>query len=702
MTLKRTFTTFIFLVLSITMMAVPARRGMYTFTQPDGTQFQAYLSGDEYSKSLRTIDGCAVTYGRGGYYCYASLDAAGRIRSSEVKVCAANSASSAAVVSRSVSAEAFGRHARITRNAAQKQRSAAATAMTKASSRQKKNIIILAEFPDKRFKYSRTNFMNMLTTPGYSNYGATGSALDYFNDQFDGKVDFEFIVSPIVMMSKGYAYYGANNENGEDEHAVDLVVEACRLAAAQGISFAQGDGDNDGEVDNVFIFTAGQNEAEGAGEEYIWPHQWYLREAGVSLTLDGKRINAYATSSEITHDEYTWDPIFTTIGTFCHEYSHTLGLKDHYDTDYEESGGTSDGVWGTTDLMDYGNYNNNGNTPPNFNAPELETFGLGTQLALETGSYTLSPIGDSKRYIKALTDKDGEYFLFECRTPSGWDKYIGGTGMLIYHVDKSGNDAGYSDYYRENLTAGERWQLNEINCRPDHQCLDIIEAVPIAKDVSQVFWPNGSHTSFAPNTTPAFKFWSGGTPSVSLMNIAKSSEGVTFTAAGPLSLEKIEEFQDAAIVLWTSTVTSGESTIAITGPSGRTQRYNVQPYATGSYSYTFEGLEPKTAYTIKISAGAQEISASFVTKSFYSDGYPFIYLNSAERGSDGTFVKGTTMPLRVFNAKNAADVVWQYSPSSLTTDGSGYYKVIGSGTIKAIVYYEDGGKEIISKTITVK
>ena len=49
------------------------------------------------------------------------------------------------------------------------------------------------------------------------------------------------------------------------------------------------------------------------------------------------------------------------IGTFCHEYSHTLGLPDFYDTDYEDNGGVAAGMWTATSLMDGGNYNNLGN-----------------------------------------------------------------------------------------------------------------------------------------------------------------------------------------------------------------------------------------------------------------------------------------------------------------------------------------------------
>ena len=125
---------------------------------------------------------------------------------------------------------------------------------TKAGGTTKKALVILAQFDDLKFRFGRDNFVNMLTQEGYSYGGATGSALDYFNDQFEGSVDFEFTVSPVVTLSKGYAYYGENNkDNTADLRAHEAVAEACRMLDAQ-IDFSQFDGDNDGEVDNVFVF----------------------------------------------------------------------------------------------------------------------------------------------------------------------------------------------------------------------------------------------------------------------------------------------------------------------------------------------------------------------------------------------------------------------------------------------------------------
>ena len=711
------FLSLLLLTVSLRVSAIPARNIPMTVRQPDGSELRIIVSGDEFYRMVRTEDGCAVTQGEDGYWYYAAYDINGAKRSSGVRVSPLNGATAAAGAARiipygTLRAAAAGRRAAVNRLRAEHR--FRVPPGTKAGAVSRKAIIILAQFTDLGFKFGRNDFVNMLTQKGYSYGGAQGSAMDYFNDQFEGACDFEFIVSPVITLSKGYAYYGENDSQGLDKRPHEAVAEACRLVDAQ-IDFSQFDGDGDGEVDNVFVFVAGHDEAEGASPAHIWSHQWYLDEAGVRLNLDGTKINSYAISTELTYDfdHGTHKEIFTGIGTFCHEYSHALGLWDLYDTDGEDSGGLYEfgdeksrgAVWGYTSLMDHGNYNNNGNTPPNYNAMELWSLGLGNAETLEIGQQILAPLGSQKRYFISETDAEGEYYFFECRAAEGWDSFVGGSGMLIYHYDASDNDAGYSTSERHNLTARERWWYNQANCNPDHPCFDLIEAVPIAKDVYSVFWPNGTHTSFNAGTTPSFTSWSGKEAEIGLNGISREGNFIKFTVTGSLSIEKVEEFQDAAIVLWTMLDQSESgSSISIEGGSLR-KEFTVKPYAPGSYSYTFEGLQPNTTYNVTVFKPGdrkKSVSASFTTKKYYKDGYPFIYLNSAERNSNGSFKKNGKMPLRVFNAPDAAKVTWDFGSNVLSTDGSGYYTVLGNGTLKAIIDYNNGTRDIISKTITVQ
>lgn len=705
------------LTASLHISAIPARNIPMTVRQPDGSELRIIISGDEFYRMVRTEDGCAVTQGEDGYWYYAAYDINGAKRSSGVRVSPMNGATAAASAARvipygTLRAAAAGRRAAVNRLRAEHR--FRVPPGTKAGAVSRKAIIILAQFTDLGFKFGRNDFVNMLTQKGYSYGGAQGSAMDYFNDQFEGACDFEFIVSPVITLSKGYAYYGENDSQGLDKRPHEAVAEACRLIDAQ-IDFSQFDGDGDGEVDNVFVFVAGHDEAEGASPAHIWSHQWYLDEAGLRLNLDGTKINSYAISTELTYDfdHGTHKEIFTGIGTFCHEYSHALGLWDLYDTDGEDSGGLYEfgdeksrgAVWGYTSLMDHGNYNNNGNTPPNYNAMELWSLGLGNAETLEIGQQILAPLGSQKRYFISETDAEGEYYFFECRAAEGWDSFVGGSGMLIYHYDASDNDAGYSTSERNNLTARERWWYNQANCNPDHPCFDLIEAIPIAKDVYSVFWPNGTHTSFNAGTTPSLVSWSGKEAEIGLSGISREGNFIKFSVTGSLSIEKVEEFQDAAIVLWTMLDQSESgSSISIEGGSLR-KEFTVKPYAPGSYSYTFEGLQPNTTYKVTVfkpGDRSKSVSASFTTKKYYKDGYPFIYLNSAERNPNGSFKKNGKMPLRVFNAPDAAKVSWEYGSNVLSTDGSGYYTVLGNGTLKAVIDYNDGTRDIISKTITVQ
>jgi immune inhibitor A len=708
----------------INALAVPARPGSIKLTQPNGITFNAKVRGDEFFKIFTDENGHALTTDKDGYYCYAYYTSDGAKKNSGVRV-GAKASSSVLSASSIIPYSQLSEFAKAKRSEVAAVESLKPNIMKRLQSMymmspsstdskatatvvKKHCIIILAQFTDLKFTFTKQNFIDMATKTGYSYNGATGSIVEYFNDQFKGSYNFTFEVSDIVTLSNGYAYYGKNDSKGSDSHPAELVAEACRLAT--NVDFSQFDDDNDGSVDNVFVIVPGGDEAAGAGDDHIWSHQWYLSEAGINLTLNGKKIDNYAISTELSGSH------LTPIGTFCHEYSHTLGLADMYDTDYEGSGG-EDNALGNTSIMDSGPYNNNGNTPPYYGAIDRDMLGIGSPTTLSAGSFTLEPVNLNGKYFIMQTGVSGEYYLFECRSNTGWDKYVGGKGMLIYHIDKSNGNTGWSDTYSKNMTAKERWEYNEVNCRPDHQCADLIEAVTNAKVASQMFFPYGSsHTSYTPSTTPAFKFWNGNKSIYSITNIAISGDNVTFSASTQadeppkVTFDRSEIYQDAVIMLWEADRIEYKDKAYVTygTTDGKQTSLEVSPYADSKYALTLEGLTPGKSYsaTINFKLGdvvGESFKTSFTTSSYSSGSYPYIFFNSRiARNTDGSFPSGTLLPLRVRNAVGAKSIVWYLGSNVIKTEANGYYTLVRSGDLKAVITYPDGSIDEISKTITVK
>ena len=82
----KTILTLFALILSLSALAGPARRGPIPLTQPDGTTFNALFKGDEFMKIKTTEDGHAIIQEEDGWWCYAWFDQEGKRYSSGHKV----------------------------------------------------------------------------------------------------------------------------------------------------------------------------------------------------------------------------------------------------------------------------------------------------------------------------------------------------------------------------------------------------------------------------------------------------------------------------------------------------------------------------------------------------------------------------------------------------------------------------------------
>ena len=315
--------------------------------------------------------------------------------------------------------------------------------------------VFLVEFADLPFTVPnpKASFHDMLNKAGYSDNGATGSVHDYFYENSQGLFDPVFDVIGPIRLEQGYAAYGQNHEKGgRDFYAGNALFEAYEYACNQGL-INESDYDIESLPDFFFFIYAGHNEAEGGGEDTIWPHA--MSHSNYS----------YACTSEYRGAEGN---SMAGIGTFCHEFGHLLGLPDFYDTNYE-----NDGTAKTVDnysLMCQGCYNNAGRTPPYLGV--LERYMLGWKDSIEqyneSGRKTLRPVYENDGFSTPAS-ADGEYFLYEFRDGTKWDSKItsggvtGPVALLVYHVDRSNNIVN-------GRSAASLWTSNDINCYGSHPC----------------------------------------------------------------------------------------------------------------------------------------------------------------------------------------------------------------------------------------
>ncbi len=443
-----------FLILSIlftvTLPSVYAVRAYplpVTITQPDGTTLTVKLQGDEFLKFRTTDDGYLIKKNAEGYYNFAVVDVTGEIKLTNIR----------AKDAQQRNAEDLRLLQTITKpdviQLLKKSSPMKISTQTTEPKIQKffprngapKSLVILVNFNDLAFTVSnpQTAFTDLLNQEGYSANGGTGSARDYFRSASYGQFNPQFDVVGPVNLNQNYAYYGANDANDYDLRPQQMVIDACQAADALGVDFAQYDTDNDGYVDNVFIYYAGYNEAEHGPENSVWPHRWTL--ANTSTKLDNKIIYDYACSSELRGSSGT---NMCGIGTFAHEFGHVLDLPDYYHTDDPDKNTLN--YWS---IMDMGAYLNQGRTPPTYSAYDRFYLGwLTPQQVSEPSNLELLPLyqgmtppvnTNKQSYLLSATTHDlnggnpnpKEFFMVEYRKKTGWDKELPGEGMLIWHID---------------------------------------------------------------------------------------------------------------------------------------------------------------------------------------------------------------------------------------------------------------------------
>lgn len=582
--------------------AVPAYPFPIKITQPDGSVLTIQLRGDEYFHYKTTLDGYLLVPDVTGVLNYAKLDAVGNIENTNIKATEIEKRTNTEKeFVKSLTPNISFQKINITNRALRAPSASSTSTPEKAypHTGSPKALVILVNFKDKSFQVTtpQTAFTNLLNQDSYSGNGGTGSARDYFMSCTFGNFSPDFDVFGPVTLPQNLDYYGKNDANGNDTNAVQMIVDACTQANAAGLDFTQYDTDNDGVIDNVFVYYAGYNEAEGAPSNTIWPHRWGVYPGSnysgtvASITFNGKRLMDYACTSELKGSSGT---NMCGIGTFCHEFGHVLGLVDYYDTS-----GTQTHTLDSWDIMDAGAYNNGGRTPPTYSA--YDRFELGYLIPQQVSSpsnLTLLPIYQDKTQISNTNNQafllsatthnlnganpsPKEFFLLEYRKKTGWDTYLPAEGMLIWHIDY--DQTAWDSNVPNNYTGTTQTASSHMR----------IYLQPL---VGSSITPGTAFTtgSFTPKT------WTGTGINRAVTNITKTANYITFSLMGGAFQPTISSFQTFNTF---TTVQGTPSTYQILNVSGiRLQADITLSFESGVNYEMKKDTDPETAWakTLKL------------------------------------------------------------------------------------------------------
>lgn len=303
--------------------------------------------------------------------------------------------------------------------------------------------VVLVNFKDAEFKIKKPKeaFEQLFNSDTQADLGNRndrnyGSVAKYFRDMSHGAFTPKFKVYGPVTVDKPETHYGGTREDdNKDEDPWQLVKDALKLVEGQvkedDIKSFCSDGKT---IDCVYIVYAGLGQNDGGDGTTVWANC----STTAGATLGGKEVRWYTMSGELS----PWKikdgtiPAVNGLGVICHEFSHSLGLPDMYPT--AESAYLDNQEMEYWDLMDGGEYTYNGFCPTAYTAFEKEQMGWPVDIKTldsdKNVTMTTSTEQGGTAYKIVNPENDKEYLMLEYIQRKGWNKYLFGNGLLVYHV----------------------------------------------------------------------------------------------------------------------------------------------------------------------------------------------------------------------------------------------------------------------------
>ncbi|MFC1544933.1 M6 family metalloprotease domain-containing protein [Gemmatimonadota bacterium] len=307
--------------------------------------------------------------------------------------------------------------------------------------------VLLGRYSDATTVYDSTDFNKLLFGDN-----PTGSFVDYYN---------EISLGQFQVDGESFGWYTVNNQaaynDGTDTGDSDSFVYHVVSTADGEVDYSLYDndgpdglpnsGDDDGYVDGVIVVYSGvaSYQVEDGDTPNLWPVSSNLDNEYVTgdMSVNGGsiKVSAYAIGPELYDDgigNFTIHP----IGVFAHEFGHVLGMPDLYDytddtqpPDFDDSEGL--GQWCLMASGSWGGDGNHAESPAHMSAWCKMNMGWVTPQTIEQeGQYTLASEAGEVYRLWADGNRMTSYFLVENRQQEGFDEYLEGAGLLIYHVDE--------------------------------------------------------------------------------------------------------------------------------------------------------------------------------------------------------------------------------------------------------------------------
>jgi immune inhibitor A len=358
--------------------------------------------------------------------------------------------------------------------------------------------------------FSKEHYQEML----FSRKPGVKSMANYYYAQSGGAYSVTGYVTDWIQLPYPESYYGADSEDDHDNAngpVWRIVVDAVNTLG-DSINWDSFDKEDpydldydgnyeepDGYIDHVMIIHAGAGQEAGGGaqgDDAIWSHSWWV-DFG-SGEGPGGLGGVKCGSSDKWVGPYTIEPEDGTIGVFCHEFGHDIGLPDVYDTIY--SGEESAGFW---TLMSSGSWLGDkgkalGTSPSSMSIWEKYVLGWANPTVVSAGQrklVNLLPTNSKGFNSKAVRINLPSYaYLDEINTPhSGNYEWYSGRGDMINHTLElpefdltaaTSAELSFYTWYR----IEEDWDYGYVEVSVDGG-----EYAPIPGNITTDYDPNGNN-----------------------------------------------------------------------------------------------------------------------------------------------------------------------------------------------------------------